>query len=209
MNKNTIIVIIIVIIIAAGAALIFGQNGKTGTQINFLSDDTLQNGEQVIIELKDSNGKAIAGETVNLTYDNNETYSVVTDSNGKGYFIISGEPSGQYDLVADYAGNDKYNGCTAKVTITITDGTANNAITLNSSSSSTTTGKYHENHTNSHEGCRYLGQFDMWVRNSDDTIVEAPMGKYIGMNYWDWYYLYGPGAGDDPTPNQNSTNATG
>ena len=83
MNKNIIIAILIVIIIAVGAAFALGQfNGKTGTQINFVNDDTIQNGEQVIIELKDSNGKPIAGEIVNITYNNNEKYFHLEVYNG-------------------------------------------------------------------------------------------------------------------------------
>ena len=212
MNKNTIIIILVVLLIAAGAALIFGQSltGKTETQINFLNkDDTFQNGEQVVFELKDSNGNAIGGETVNLTYNNNETYSVVTDSNGKGYFIITGEESGKYDLEAKYAGNGKYDACTAKVTLTITDDTADNPVTVNVSSATTSTSKYNKNGTDSHEGCRYLGQYEVWVRNSDDIIVDAMndvMSQYIGMNFYHWYEFYGPGSlHDNPDPIRNNT----
>ena len=60
MNKNIIIAILVVVIVAAGAALIFGQqNGKTDTQINFLNNETFQNGEQVVFGLNDSQGKAL------------------------------------------------------------------------------------------------------------------------------------------------------
>ena len=54
MNKNIIIAILVVVIVAAGAALIFGQqNGKTDTQINFLNNETFQNGEQVVFGLNE------------------------------------------------------------------------------------------------------------------------------------------------------------
>lgn len=71
MNKNIIIAILVVIIIAVVGFAVFGSgmgNGKTNMQINFLSENTLQNGEQIQIELKDTQGNALANEIVNFTY---------------------------------------------------------------------------------------------------------------------------------------------
>lgn len=136
MNKNIIIAILVIIIIAAGAFLIFGHSGdKTETQINFLNNNSVQNGEQVKFELKDASGNPIAGETVNITYNNNEKYSVVTDSNGMGYLSINGEDAGNYDIVVDYGGNDKYKACTAKITITVTGDDADNTAAQSSGDS--------------------------------------------------------------------------
>ena len=206
MNKNILIAILVVIIIAAGATVMFGQSfGKTQTQINFLNNDTIQNGEQVIFELKDSNGNAISGETVNLTYNNNETYSVVTDSNGKGYFVITGESSGKYDLEAKYAGNSKYDATSAKIAITITDDAANNLATQDYSNSVASTDQYHQN-SDPHDGCRFLGQFELWVRNSDNVVVQAPYGRGVGLTLDQWMATYGPGSQPDvPTNVSNVT----
>lgn len=126
MNKNIIIAILVVIIIAGAAFFMFGQsNGKADTQINFLGNKTLQNGEQIQFELKDAQGNVLAGQPVNITFDD-EKYLVTTDENGKGYLTINDENAGSYEVTVDYGGNDKYNRCTGKVTITITDGTADN-----------------------------------------------------------------------------------
>ena len=143
MNKNIIIAILIIIIIAVGAVLIFGHsNDKTETQINFLNNNTVKNGEQVKFELKDASGNPIAGETVNLTYNNNEKYSVITDSSGRGYLTINGENAGNYDIVANYGGSDKYKACTAKVTITVVDGAAGDTATQASGNSVADTNSY-------------------------------------------------------------------
>ena len=98
MNKNIIIAILVVIIIAVGAAFVAGQYGKINTQINFINNETFQNGEQVVFELKDAQGNALSGKIVNITYNKNETYSMTTDQNGKGYLTISGEAAGKYDI---------------------------------------------------------------------------------------------------------------
>lgn len=39
-------------------------------------------------ELKDAQGNALSGKTVNITYNTNETYTITTDQNGKGYITI-------------------------------------------------------------------------------------------------------------------------
>ena len=93
MNKNIIIAILIIIIIAVVGAFVFSQqqhapDGKINTQINFLSQTTLKNGDQVQFELKDAQGAVIAGQTVTISYDdgsgNVQNYTVNTDQNGKG-----------------------------------------------------------------------------------------------------------------------------
>ncbi|WP_407422251.1 carboxypeptidase-like regulatory domain-containing protein [Methanobrevibacter sp.] len=143
MNKNIIIAVLIIIIIAVGAFLIFGHsNDKAETQINFLNNKTVQNGEQVKFELKDASGNPIAGEIVNITYNNNEKYSVVTDSSGRGYLTINGEDAGNYDVIVDYSGNDKYKACTAKLTITVTGDTTDNTASQASGNSVANTNTY-------------------------------------------------------------------
>ena len=151
MNKNIIIAILVVIIIAGAAFFMFGQsNGKTDTQINFLGNKTLQNGEQIQFELKDAQDNVLAGQTVNITF-NNEKYQVTTDENGKGYLTVDGEEPGSYEVTVDYGGNDKYNACTGKITVTVTDGEAdnpasetNNNATANTKANGNTAGLHYD-----------------------------------------------------------------
>lgn len=146
MNRNALIVILIVVIIAAVGIFVFTQphttDGKMNTQINFLSQSTLKNGDQVQFELKDAQGAVIAGQQVNISYDdgsgNIQKYTVNTDANGKGYLTISGEDAGKYDVTVSFDGNDKYNGCSAKQTITIEEGTSDAQETVAENSTANT-----------------------------------------------------------------------
>ncbi|WP_405292792.1 Ig-like domain-containing protein [Methanobrevibacter sp.] len=154
MNRNIIIAILVVIIIAAVGFFVFSQgqpttDGKINTQISFLSQNTLKNGEQVQFELKDAQGNPIAGELVNITYKNadkgvDEKYAVYTDNAGKGYLTINGEDAGSYDVAVDYGGNDKYAACSAKVTITVEDGTSDETPSETNSNSSANTLQYND-----------------------------------------------------------------
>ena len=131
MNKNIIIAILAIIIIAAGG-IAFAQTSaaadgnKQNTQINFLSNSHLKNGEMVQFELKDSQGKAIANQRINITFEDNgqkQNFSIKTDNNGKGGLVLNNEAAGDHEVTVTYGGNDKYNGCKANQTITIEQGT--------------------------------------------------------------------------------------
>ena len=148
MNKNIIIAILIVIIIAVVGFTVFShpqtttQDGKLNTQINFLSQTTLKNGDQVQFELKDVQGAVLPGQNVTISYNdgsgNVQKYTVNTDQNGKGYLTLNGEEAGKYEITVNYSGNNKYNGSTAKQSITIEEGTSDSQETVSENSTANT-----------------------------------------------------------------------
>ena len=219
MNKNIIIAILVVIIIAGiGAFMFTHSNGKMDTQINFLNTkNTFQNGEQVQFELKDSQGKAISGQIIDITYNTKEKYSLTTDQNGKGYLTINGEAAGKYDIEVKYAGNDKYAGSTAKETITVTNDEADSPASQTDTSATADTNQYNNNqNTNDGSssgssssssgqglnntqdnpfpgsaGTHYLEQSGLWVRDSDNVIIDSNNGEGIGLTVDEWNSKYG------------------
>lgn len=144
MNKNIIIAILIVIIIAVVGIFVFhpgSADGKLNTQINFLSESSLQNGDQIQIELKDAQGNAVANQVVNFTYEANgiqENYSVLTNDVGQAFLVLSNENVGDHQVTVSYGGNDKYNPCTATQTITIKEGETASAPTTEVNSTAST-----------------------------------------------------------------------
>lgn len=180
MNRNVIIAILVVIIIAAGAAFIFSQNAKTNTQLTIVNNETFQNGEELQVVLKDAQGNAISGQTVNITFDN-EKYSVVTDQNGKGYLLFGGETAGQYDVNATYSGNDKYEGCSAKVTVTITDDQPDNLATKTSGDNVASSSG---GNSPSNSGLNYDSQYGVYYDGNGK--IHAPGQQYDGMNINDY-----------------------
>lgn len=185
MNKNIIIAILVVIIIGAVGFFVFSHqapsttDGKINTQISFLSGTTLKNGEQVQFELKDAQGNAIAGENVNISYKNAdsskiEKYSVYTDKAGKGYLTLNGEEAGSYEITIDYGGNAKYNGCSAKTTITIEEGSSEGTQEETNSNSSANTLQYNNESTSS------SGQSGS--SNSDQLYYDSELNVYYNAN---------------------------
>ena len=55
MNKNIILVVLIIIVLAVLGGIIFTQiNSNVDTQINFISSNALNSGDNVTFELKDA-----------------------------------------------------------------------------------------------------------------------------------------------------------
>ena len=144
MNRNIILAILIVVVIAVVGIFVFNPgsgDAKLNTQINFLSESTLQNGDQIQIELKDVQGNAIANEVVNFTYSANgqqEKYSVLTNDQGQAFLVLSNEDAGDHQVTVSFDGNDKYNPCSASQTITIVDGESQSADTTEVNSTAST-----------------------------------------------------------------------
>ena len=188
MNKNIIIAILIIIIIAVVGVFVFSQqhhapDGKINTQINFLSQTTLKNGDQVQFELKDAQGAVIAGQTVTISYDdgsgNVQNYTVNTDQNGKGYLTISGEDAGKYTVTVSFAGNSKYNACTAKQTITIEDGTSDAEETVSQNSTANTV-MYNNNSGSSSSSGNSSGSSGQSYYDANLNVYYDSNGKVIG-----------------------------
>lgn len=200
MNKNIIIAILAIIIIAAGG-IAFAQTSaaadgnKQNTQINFLSNSHLKNGEMVQFELKDSQGKAIANQRINITFEDNgqkQNFSIKTDNNGKGGLVLNNEAAGDHEVTVTYGGNDKYNGCKANQTITIEQGTTSETEKVSGNSTASTV-KYNEKTTSSNSSSGsslsegpgpnlyYDEEFNVWY--DDNGIIRG--GQSDGMSMWD------------------------
>ena len=193
MNRNIIIAILAIIIIAAAGGIAFAQTSaaadgnKQNTQINFLSNSHLKNGEMVQFELKDSQGKAIADQRINITFEDNgqkQNFSIKTDNNN--------EAAGNHEVTVTYGGNDKYNGCKANQTITIEQGTTSETEKVSGNSTASTV-KYNEKTTSSNSSSGsslsegpgpnlyYDEEFNVWY--DDNGIIRG--GQSDGKSMWD------------------------
>lgn len=184
MNKNIIIAILIIIIIAiVGFFVLQPQptttDGKLNTQLHFLSESTIKNGDTVQFELKDATGAAIVAAPVKISYlhdGKNETYSIVTDSQGKGYLVINGEEAGSYDVTVDFAGDAKHNPCSAKQTIT---------IEKQSSDKNTTTERQQETESNATANTVKYNNVDSSSSESSESTTYDPTKEYVSQLYYD------------------------
>ena len=203
MNKNIIIIILAIIVVAAVGFMLFSHpaNGKINTQVNFLNENSLKNGDQIQFELKDAQGNAVAGQNITIAYDdgsgNVQNYNIVTDSIGKGYLTLSGEDAGKYDVTVTYNGDDKYNGCSAKQTITIEEGTSEAPAESGDTNSSANTVLYNNgtsttssnNTTAGGEHLNYDSKYGYYY--NDNGIIRG--GQSDGMNAYELRKAYESG----------------
>ena len=139
MNRKIIIALIIIFLIILAGIITFAQtNVKSDTQINFLSNASLKNGDYVEFQLLDAQGNALSNQNISISFGANgqtEQLSIITDAEGKGGLQINNEELGNYNVNVSYGGDDKHNPCSASQNITIGDGSLDsNASTATSGS---------------------------------------------------------------------------
>jgi hypothetical protein len=143
MNRNILIVLIIIVLVILGGLVVFSQNtAKLDTQITFSGNTSLDNGDSINFTLKDAQGNPLANQNVSILFEGNgnvEKYSIITDSQGKGSLVLNNEGSGNYTISVSFAGDDKYNSCSATQKITVGEqNTANNDYSSSDSASQST-----------------------------------------------------------------------
>ena len=192
MNTRSLIIIAIFIILVVAVGIFAfmlphdnNQDGKLTTEINFLSEENLKNGEAVQFELKDSNGNVIANDNVTIQFEEdgkNQTYSIITDSEGRGELVLNNELPGSYNVYVSYNGSAKYYGCIASQTINIENGVAqasdeDGSTGFIASNSSAGTSLYNGNSSGS-SNLHYDSQFNFYY--DDNGVIRG--GENDGMS---------------------------
>ena len=192
MNKKLTVLILSIFIVAVAAGCVLAAEAKVNTEIKMLSEKTLKNGDNVEFQLKDAQGKPIASQEVNISYESNgkfENYSIITDKDGKGYLVLLNEPLGDHKIIINYTGNDKYNPCKLEETIKIVEGTAKAENTnANSTACTVQFDNVNANKTTSTSNGTlfYCAEYNFYY-NSDGIIVG---GQGDGASAFETYRQY-------------------
>lgn len=168
MNKKITLVILSIFIVAVAVGAAVAAEAKTNTEIKMLSEKTLKNGDDIEFQLKDAQGKAIASQKVNISFEANgkyENYSVMTDKDGKFYLVLTNEELGDHKVVVNYYGDNKYNPSKLEETIKIVEGSSNTEKTNVNSTASTI--KYEDTnaskiHNNTDEPLYYDAEYNFY-----------------------------------------------
>lgn len=182
-NKNIIMIlvaIIVVLAVVAGAMFMQHNNAKDATQIKFLSENKLNEGDSLSVQLTDLNKTAISKQTVKITVSNKKGKVVVdktleTNSKGKGKLDLDLK-KGKYDVNVTYDGNENYTGCNSSQKLTIKQPTSEKVSSQNSND-------YPEYNSD-------LGHYKRTGINQDEIgVVELSDGRYVVIA-GDGYYEY-------------------
>ena len=144
MYKKILIALIIIALLVLGGLIVFTNsngNGNVDTQITFLSNKTLKNGDSIEFQLTDSQGKALANQNLKIIFASSngqrQNFTITTDSQGKGALVLNGEDDGNYTVTVTYDGDNNYKGCSANQKITIGEVIVQNGDATSNSTQST------------------------------------------------------------------------
>lgn len=195
MNKKIVLILLSIFIVAVAAGSVIAAEAKTNTEIKMLSEKTLKNGDDIEIQLKDAQGKPIASQKINISFEANgkyENYSIMTDKDGNAYLVLFNEELGDHKVIINYYGNSKYNPSQLNETIKIVEGKSTNEKTNANSTASTV---QYENTTNKttnstdNDTLYYNAEYNFYY-NSDGVIVG---GQSDGMDAFETYMAYKSG----------------
>ena len=106
-TKRIVIIVVIALVIVFAAFMFISANSHT-TKIDIISNSSLQNGDNVVVILKDDYRNVYPNQTVDIKILDDSgwanKYSVVTDENGTASVVLQTFENGNYTVHADYNG---------------------------------------------------------------------------------------------------------
>lgn len=183
-NKNLIIILVVIILVLAavlGAVMFMSFNSKEPVKIVITSNKTLNEGENLTVQLTDFNKTAISKQKVNVTVTDSEGKEVVskavkTNSKGKATLDLDLK-KGKYNVTVSFAGNEKYGGNSTVEKLTIKEATTQ-SISENTVDMSLYTGY-----------SSAIGSYRVVESQQEAGLLETPDGNYYVMG-GDGIYTY-------------------
>ena len=126
MDAKKIAIAVIVILIIAIGAFAYISISTQDTKINILTNDTIQNGDSITVELKDLYRNGIADQVIDLKilddsgWDHN--YNATTDDTGCAQIQVLGLENGNYTAHAKFNGTLFLKESKSQVSFAIDDG---------------------------------------------------------------------------------------
>ena len=181
-NRNVIIALIAVIVVLAvvlGVMFLHPGNAQQPTKLKITSDDKLYKGDELSIQLTDSNKTGLSGEIVNITIANSKGKVVVddvvkTNSKGKAKLELNLK-EGKYQVKVSYGGNENYTGDNDTQKLTVKEKT-----TKSIEKNSVETNNY-PNYSST------IGSYRIVETQQELAVVETPSGEYYvlgGDGFW-------------------------
>lgn len=129
-NRNIIIALIAIIAVLAlvlGVMFMQSANAKEPTKVRVTSNNTLTEGDAILIQLTDLNKTPLSKQKVNITVKNSKgkvvvNKTVVTNSKGLAK-LDSNLKKGKYAVNVTYGGNENYTGNNTSQILTVKEET--------------------------------------------------------------------------------------
>ena len=126
MDNNKIIIVLLVIIIGILllliGATIFPTMNKEDCRLEITSQDSINEGDNLTVQLIDAKNQPLSGKTVKISLKNSSAskeYAVTTDSNGIAVLTLSEEHIGTFNVTCSFEGDGTYKETSTSKEITI------------------------------------------------------------------------------------------
>ncbi len=180
------IIIVLILIVALGVFSMGSNNAKQDSKLEILTNNQLNVGDNIEIQLTDLNNVPIANEIVNVTMGNN-SFQMTTNNDGKVILKTDNISSGNYSLNVAFDGNDKFNGNSTSQKLILKGAEADvesssSEITQSTPTQTTTDSSSSESNDNVH----YDSELNVYY--NDQGVVVDPDGKHpmeVGSKYQD------------------------
>ena len=182
-NKNIIIILVVIIIVLAAAigfTMFNPTHAKQPTKINITSKNTLNEGDNLTLQLTDLNKTALSKQKVNITVKDSKgkvvlNKTVKTNSKGKANLGLDLK-KGKYNVTVRYSGNENYTGNNTTQELTIKE----KAVEAQQSSSSSNGGSSESSVWYDSEGNRhYYENGQEYVGSPNKQHMTVEMHNYV------------------------------
>lgn len=99
--------ICIILLILVTGTLFINHSSRTDTALSMISDSNLGSSNEYDVQLKDADGNLLADKFITVEF-NNETYTLVTDSNGTASINLT-VGDGSFEVKSFFKGDNDYN----------------------------------------------------------------------------------------------------
>ena len=124
--KKIIIAIVIVLLVVGVGAFMFISANHVDTKIEIVANDSMQNGDNIAIQLKDSYRNVYPDQQIEVKILDDSgwayKYSVTTDSDGYGYVPLTALDNGEYTVHANFNGTMFLSEAKSSAPFTVDDG---------------------------------------------------------------------------------------
>ena len=188
-NKNIIIILVVIIIILAAAigfTMFNPTHAKQPTKINITSKNTLNEGDNLTLQLTDLNKTALSKQKVNITVKDSKgkfvlNKTVKTNSKGKANLGLDLN-KGKYNVTVSYSGNENYTGNNTTQELTIKE----KVVEAQQSSSSSNGGSSGSSDWYDSEGNRH------YYENGQEYVGD-PNRQHFTIEKWNYVSEHGMG----------------
>ena len=181
------IIIVLILIVAVGVFALGSNNAKQDSDIEILTNNELNVGDNFEVLLTDLNNAPISNAAVTIKIGD-DNFKVTTNSDGKAILKTDNITAGEYSVNVSFDGNDKFNANSTSQKLILKDSAAENQSSSEGADQSTSAQTTGDSSSSSGSSSNVHYDSELNVYYNDEGIVVDPDGQHpmeVGSKYQD------------------------